>query len=83
MRRRAPARIAAGAAVLLAPALAQARSLEPRAYSPAPVGMNFVIAGWTWTEGGLSFDTAVPITDQKLDSTGPILADARTTTSTC
>lgn len=79
MRRGAACGAVAGAiAYVLTPAIARGQALEPRAYSPAPVGVNFIVAGWTWTTGGLSFDTAVPITDPKLDSTGPILAYART-----
>jgi hypothetical protein len=81
MRRRAlpGCRIAGLAAVgLIGAAPARAQSLEPRAYSPAPVGMNFVIAGWAWTDGGLAFDSSAPITNPKLETTGPILAYART-----
>jgi hypothetical protein len=58
--------------------IAHAQSLEPRAYSPAPTGLNFVIAGFAFTKGGLSFDTAVPVTDAHLSTSGPILAYART-----
>lgn len=57
---------------------ARAQSLEPRAYSPAPVGLNFLIAGFAHTEGGLSFDTSVPITGAELSTSGPVLAYART-----
>src|SRR5687768_9309631 len=57
---------------------ARAQSLEPRAYSPAPTGLNFLIAGYAQTEGGLSFDTAVPISDARISTSGPVLAYART-----
>jgi Putative MetA-pathway of phenol degradation len=40
---------------------AYAQELEPRAYSNAPVGMNFAIAGYGYSEGGLLFDPSVPI----------------------
>jgi hypothetical protein len=72
--------VAAGSAVaaMAAASGAAAQSIEPRAYSPAPVGVNFVIAGWAATSGGLSFDPSVPIEDPKLATTGPILAYART-----
>ena len=33
-------------ALLLAPSIARAQDIEPRAYSNAPIGVNFVIAGW-------------------------------------
>ena len=81
MRRRTPGwlgPLAVATALLLAPARGWGQSLEPRAYSPAPVGMNFLIVGWAWTEGGLWFDSGGPIVDPKLTTTGPILAYART-----
>ena len=69
-------------AVVLALAAAassvRAQEIEPRAYSNAPVGVNFVIAGGVLTRGGLSFDSSVPITNAKLESTSLVLAYART-----
>lgn len=67
-----------GAALAGVGGTARAQSLEPRAYSPAPVGLNFLIAGFAHTEGGLSFDTSVPITNAELSTSGPILAYVRT-----
>jgi hypothetical protein len=58
--------------------LAQAQSIEPRAYSAAPTGLNFVIAGVAETTGGLSFDTSVPLTDPDLKVRTAIFAYART-----
>ena len=49
---------AAGVAVLAAGMLmgavspARAQDIEPRAYSNAPVGVNFLIAGYVYTRGG-------------------------------
>jgi len=40
-----------------------AQELEPRAYSNAPVGLNFIVSGYQYSEGGLLFDPAVPIID--------------------
>ena len=57
---------------------AAAQAIEPRAYSPAPVGLNFVIAGWAATQGGLSFDPSIPVENPKLSTSGPVLAYART-----
>lgn len=57
------------------PALGQ--SIEPRAYSNAPVGTNFLIAGYAATSGGLAFDTALPLTDPDLETSSLILAYAR------
>jgi hypothetical protein len=33
-----------------------AQDIEPRAYSNAPVGVNFLITGHVYTKGGLAFD---------------------------
>jgi hypothetical protein len=57
---------------------AEAQSIEPRAYAPAPTGVNFVILGYVGTQGGLPTDTALPITDPRLKTLGPVLAYART-----
>jgi hypothetical protein len=56
---------------------AHAQDIEPRAYSNAPVGVNFLIAGYVYTRGGLSFDPAVPITNANLDTSNGVLAYAR------
>src|SRR4051795_8166782 len=46
---------------MLAPAIAFAQSLEPRAYANAPVGLNFLVAGYAYSRGGVSFDPSVPL----------------------
>jgi hypothetical protein len=52
---------AIGALLTIAPAAAQ--ELEPRAYSPSPVGTTFVVASATRSAGGVFTDPSVPITD--------------------
>lgn len=42
---------------------AGAQDLEPRAYSVAPIGTNFLIAGYARTTGSVSTDPSLPITD--------------------
>ena len=65
------------ACVLMAVASpARAQDIEPRAYSNAPIGVNFLIAGYAYTRGGLSFDPAVPITDANLNTSNAVLAYA-------
>jgi len=54
-----------------------AQDIEPRAYSNAPVGVNFLIAGFAYTQGGLAFDHALPVKDPQLDTYSAILAYAR------
>jgi len=47
--------------LILAPVLARAQSLEPRAYANAPVGLNFLVAGYAYSTGGVAFDPSVPL----------------------
>jgi hypothetical protein len=44
------------------------QELEPRALTNIPVGMNFAIAGYAYSQGNLLFDPALPLedTDAKL-----------------
>ena len=74
-----------GAALLLGvavatagvPAGAVAQDIEPRAFSNAPVGVNFLVAGYTYTSGGLSTDPAVPVTNPELTMTSGLVGYAR------
>lgn len=58
-----------------APAFAQ--DLEPRAFSHAPVGMNFVIAGYAYSQGGAEFDPSVPLTDAAIRVNSTVFGFAR------
>jgi hypothetical protein len=57
---------------------AAAQDIEPRAFSNAPVGVNFVIAGYAHTRGGLAFDAALPVQDPDLRTSSAVFAYART-----
>jgi hypothetical protein len=46
-----------------APRSGAAQELEPRAYSASPVGVNFVVVGFTRSTGSVTFDPTIPITD--------------------
>ena len=48
---------------LAAPRPAAAQDLEPRAFSPAPTGLNFAALGYAYSWGNVLFDPAIPITD--------------------
>jgi hypothetical protein len=48
-------------AAALLPAVATAQSLEPRAYSNSPVGLNFAIAAYSHSTGGIAFDPSIPL----------------------
>jgi hypothetical protein len=56
---------------------ARAQDIEPRAYSNAPIGVNFLVAGVAHSSGGLSLDPSIPVTDAKLDTNIAVLAYAR------
>jgi hypothetical protein len=59
-----------------APTLAQ--EMEPRAYSPSPVGMNFVGVSWQNSSGGVTTDPTLPITNVDADIDNAIVGYART-----
>lgn len=42
---------------------ATAQELEPRAYSPAPVGVNFLIGSYSRSDGEVLVDPSVPVTN--------------------
>ena len=58
-------------------AAADAQDIEPRSYSNAPVGVNFLIAGYAYTRGGLSLDPALPVSDVHLRTSSLVAAYAR------
>ena len=60
--------------LLVAPAYGQ--QLEPRAYSNVPVGLNFLIAGYTYSTGGLATDPAQKLENAHLDIHAPFVAYA-------
>jgi len=68
---------ALGAVCVAASGCCSAQDIEPRAYSNAPVGVNFVIGGYAYTRGGIAFDTSLPITDPKLSTSSAVLGYAR------
>jgi len=73
--RRAKLVVACG--LVVGAAVARAQDIEPRAYSNAPVGVNFLIAGYAHSHGGLSLDPSLPVTDARLESSAAVLAYAR------
>ena len=54
-----------------------AQDIEPRAYSNAPVGVNFLIAGYAYTRGGVAFGPSLPITNPNLNTSNAVVAYAR------
>jgi hypothetical protein len=56
----------------------RAQSIEPRSYSNAPVGVNFLVGGYAYTRGGLAFDSSLPLTDPNLVTSSAVLGYAKT-----
>ncbi|MGZ9127590.1 MAG: transporter [Candidatus Binatia bacterium] len=67
----------AAAALAIASFGAKAQDLEPRTYANAPVGLNFLIAGYGYTAGGVATDPAVSIDDAHVEVHSTVLAYAR------
>ncbi len=54
-----------------------AQDLEPRAYANTPVGLNFLIAGYAYTEGSVVIDPTIPLKDGKVQIHTAVLAYIR------
>jgi hypothetical protein len=59
-------------------AQADAGEIEPRAYVNTPVGINFLLAGYAYSDGGLSTAGSSPVKDAQLKIHTGVLAYART-----
>ena len=69
---------AAGVIVFLAVGLvAGAQDLEPRAYSSAPIGMNFLVTGYGYTAGNVATDPALPLQDVEVEAHAAFVGYAR------
>jgi hypothetical protein len=65
------------AAFVLHSGRANAQSMEPRAYSNAPVGMNFLILGYVYQKGNVLLDPSVPVKDVSIEAHTAVAAYAR------
>jgi hypothetical protein len=66
------------AATILVPGRSvHAQALEPRSYANTPVGVNFLLLGYGYTEGDVAFDASSPIKDAKVHVHAGLLAYAR------
>lgn len=63
--------------ILLELSHAYAQELEPRAYMNVPVGLNFIVAGYSYSVGGVLFDPAVPLDNARIKTHGALFAYAR------
>ena len=64
-------------ALLFVAAQAHAGEIEPRSYVNTPVGINFLLAGYSYSDGGLSTAASSPIKDAELKMNTGVLAYAR------
>jgi hypothetical protein len=54
-----------------------ATDIEPRSYANIPVGLNFLLAGYGYTKGNVTFAPSVPITNGKLETHSAVYAYVR------
>lgn len=54
-----------------------AQDIEPRSFANTPVGINFLIAGYSNARGGVATDGSVPLTDANIETHSTVLAYAR------
>lgn len=64
-------------AVLAGVADTKAQEAEPRSYSNTPVGLNFLISGYVYSQGKIAFDPDGAIADATFHSSSGVLAYAR------
>jgi hypothetical protein len=68
------------AAIVVPRRSVHAQALEPRSYANTPVGINFVLLGYGYTQGDVGFDASSPIEDAKVHVHAGLLAYARSLT---
>jgi hypothetical protein len=56
---------------------ANGQELEPRSYTNTPIGLNFLIAGYGYTDGNVVFSASTPIEDAEIQTHATFLAYLR------
>jgi len=56
---------------------AHAQELEPREYTNTPVGLNFLLAGYAYSEGKIAFDPALSVSNGQFRTNTELLAYSR------
>ena len=56
---------------------AHGQALEPRSYANTPVGINFLLLGYGYTEGDVAIDASSPVQDAKVNVHAGLLGYAR------
>ena len=67
----------AAATLAVAACGAGAQDLEPRSYANTPIGLNFLVAGYSYLQGGVTTDPTIPLENAQLQIHSSILAYAR------
>jgi len=70
--------VVAALAILALARPVRAQDMEPRAYSPSPLGTNFLAVTVGNSSGAVLFDPSVPITDTHADLNSVVVGYART-----
>lgn len=65
------------AVIIMGAAAAPAQDLEPRLYTNVPRGLNFIVAGYGYSDGNVLFDPSVPLEDGNVRLHGPVFGYAR------
>jgi hypothetical protein len=78
MRVQAKSRLVLALLMFSSACCAFGQQLEPRAYSPSPVGTNFLVLGFARSSGGVTFDPTLPITDVDAKLNSSFVAMGRT-----
>jgi len=71
-----PVTVPAATVLLFMAAQAHATDIEPRAYVNTPVGVNFLLVGYAYSNGGLSTSGSAPLKDAHLNVDTEVLAYA-------
>jgi len=77
MYRTSLAALTAALIVAWPPGGALAQDLEPRLYTNVPLGINFLGAGYGYSDGNVLFDPAVALDNAKIEIDGPVLGYGR------
>jgi hypothetical protein len=59
--------------LLVAATAAYAQDIEPRSYSNAPIGVNFLGVGYAFTQGSLPTNPSLPLIDSHLTTSSAVL----------
>ena len=65
-------------AIVFLPALVQAQEMEPRAYSRAPIGSQFIVFSYAYQSGDVLFDSALPLRDVSAKLNSGVVGYGRT-----